>query len=555
MSKLAFLRCALALSFAMTVSACGDDTSSPDMDASMQGGEGGAAGTAGSGGSGGSGGNAGNAGNGGAGGRAGNGGSGGSGAMGGSGGDGGSSGSSGSGGDASVDDDAGVDNDGGDFTCAIDDDCNDDNACTDDECTSGACSHDAVSVDDDDVCTIDSCDQSTGVAHVAVAIDDGDGCTVDSCDPVTGVAHAPVDVDDSDGCTVDACASPAGTITHTFCESNVCDTSDVCIDSAITSVTSSTPVGIPTGPAVVTSTVEVTGAGTILSSLEVRMSLTHTFSADLDITLQSPEGTVVTLTTDNGAGNDNTFNGTLWSDDANPEGALPYVNNDGMATDNAYVNLTAATPLTPEESFGAFYGEDPNGTWTITISDDLAGDGGSLDSWGLDITTVSSLPTVTVDTQTQSTPLAIPDGDLITSTIEAPASLMGSTLCSITVTTDISHTFPGDLDVTLTSPEGTIVTLTTDNGADNDNVFAGTLWDDKANSGGQVPYTNNDGLVTDHLYVNGTAAAMLVPEEPLAAFNGEDPVGTWTLTVSDDLSNTNVGMLNSWSIHLGRCFR
>src|SRR4030095_5066908 len=36
---------------------------------------------------------------------------------------------------------------------------------------------------------------------------------------------------------------------------------------------------------------------------------------------------------------------------------------------------------------GAFIGEDPNGTWTITISDDLDGDGGSLNSWALDVTT------------------------------------------------------------------------------------------------------------------------------------------------------------------------
>ena len=38
---------------------------------------------------------------------------------------------------------------------------------------------------------------------------------------------------------------------------------------------------------------------------------------------------------------------------------------------------------------GAFIGEDPTGTWTLTICDDLAGDGGSLDSWSLDLTTTA----------------------------------------------------------------------------------------------------------------------------------------------------------------------
>ncbi len=97
----------------------------------------------------------------------------------------------------------------------------------------------------------------------------------------------------------------------------------------------------------------------------------------------------MTLTTDNGAGNDNVFNGTLWDDSANPAGQVPYTTNNGLVTDNAYVNLTTATPLVPEEAMAAFIGEDPNGTWTLTISDDLAGDGGSLDSWSLDIDTFS----------------------------------------------------------------------------------------------------------------------------------------------------------------------
>jgi subtilisin-like proprotein convertase family protein len=146
-------------------------------------------------------------------------------------------------------------------------------------------------------------------------------------------------------------------------------------------------VAIPTGPAVVTSTLVVAGAPTYLSDLDVTTFITHTFAADLDITLTSPAGTVVTLTTDNGAGNDDVFNGTVWDDDANPGGQVPYTTNNGMVTDHAYVNATTATPLTPEEAFAAFIGENPNGTWTLTISDDLAGDGGSLNSWALDIDT------------------------------------------------------------------------------------------------------------------------------------------------------------------------
>ena len=52
-----------------------------------------------------------------------------------------------------------------------------------------------------------------------------------------------------------------------------------------------------------------------------------------------------------------------------------------------------------------------------------------------------------------------------------------------------------------------MVTLTTDNGAGNDNVFNGTKWDDDANPGGQVPYATNNGLVTDQTYVQPDSGA------------------------------------------------
>jgi subtilisin-like proprotein convertase family protein len=160
-----------------------------------------------------------------------------------------------------------------------------------------------------------------------------------------------------------------------------------CGTPIVTSDENTTPVVIPTGPAVVTSTIDVSGAGAHLTDVNLFTNITHTFSADLDITLQSPAGTVVTITTDNGGGNDNTFAGTTFDDQANPGGQVPYVTNPGLTTDNPYANNVVATPLAPEEALAAFAGEDPNGTWTLTISDDLAGDGGALNNWRLDVTT------------------------------------------------------------------------------------------------------------------------------------------------------------------------
>lgn len=316
-------------------------------------------------------------------------------------------------------------------------------------------------------------------------------------------------------------------------------------------ISTDVPIAIPTGPAVVSSTVAVSGLGPYLFDVNLEATLAHSFSADLDITLTSPAGTVVTLTTDNGAGNDDVFNGTAWDDNANPAGAVPYVTNDGIVTDHAYVNVTLASPLVPEEAMAAFVGEDPNGTWTLTVSDDLAGDSGSINAWSLGIVALDSVPTVTTTTYTSTdVPVAIPTGPaVVSSTLAVPD---GGFICGVDTETFLPHTFAADLDATLTSPAGTVVTLTTDNGAGNDNVFNGTTWDDDANPAGTVPYVTNDGLVTDHAYVNATLASPLVPEEAMGTFIGEEASGTWTLTVSDDLAGDG-GSIDNWSLDIDTC--
>ncbi len=304
--------------------------------------------------------------------------------------------------------------------------------------------------------------------------------------------------------------------------------------------------------AVTTSTIVVSGMGSYLWDVNAVTNLMHTFAADLDVTITSPAGTVVTLTTDNGAGNDDVFNGTVWDDQADPGSPVPYAVNPNIVTDHTFTNLVTATPLVPEEAMGAFIGENPNGTWTITISDDLAGDTGTLNGWSLEIATLPAAPlNSNLVTISNATPTPIADAAVATSTIDAPGS-MGTRICRVVVTTQISHTFCADLDITLTSPSGTVVTLTTDNAAGNDDVFNGTTWDDKANPGGQVPYTSNDGLASDQTYANLVVATPLVPEEALAAFNGENPTGTWTLTVSDDLAG-DTGTINAWSIDITTC--
>ncbi|HEX4954366.1 MAG TPA: IPTL-CTERM sorting domain-containing protein [Thermoanaerobaculia bacterium] len=302
--------------------------------------------------------------------------------------------------------------------------------------------------------------------------------------------------------------------------------------------------------AVSSGTAAVAGAGPWIWDIDLTANITHTFAADMDITITSPGGTTVTLSTDNGAGNDNVFAGTTWDDSANPGGAVPYVTNNGMTTDQAYVNLTVATPLVPEEAMAAFIGEDPNGTWTLTVSDDLGGDTGMVASWSLSITTFPAAPILdTAATFNNTTPTAIADVALSSSTVAVTTA--GTALCDVDVTTNITHTFAADMDITLTGPGGQVTTLSTDNGAGNDNVFNGTVWNDDANPGGVLPYVTNNGLATDQAYVNLTLASPLVPEEAMGLFNGSNPNGTWTLSISDDLGGDTGSF--TWGVTVQTC--
>ncbi|MGJ8550636.1 proprotein convertase P-domain-containing protein [Winogradskyella wichelsiae] len=97
---------------------------------------------------------------------------------------------------------------------------------------------------------------------------------------------------------------------------------------------------------------------------------------------------------------------------------------------------------------------------------------------------------------------------------------------------DITHTWSGDVNVTLIAPDGTEVNLTDGNGSSGDNYTATEFRDDAAGSitAGTAPFTGP-----------------FQPEEALATFNGVDADGIWTLSVCDS-ANGDVGTFNSWSI-------
>ena len=152
--------------------------------------------------------------------------------------------------------------------------------------------------------------------------------------------------------------------------------------------------------------------------------------------------------------------------------------------------------------------------------------------------------TTTISSIDPALPAAITDNNTTTSTITV--SGLDPFIWDVDLETFILHTSCGDLDITLTSPAGTVVTITTDNGGAFDNVFNGTRWDDDA-----ADPTSFPGPVTDQAFANSVVATSLVPEEAMAAFIGEDPNGTWILRISNVFTVT--GQLNDWVLTLTTC--
>ncbi len=115
--------------------------------------------------------------------------------------------------------------------------------------------------------------------------------------------------------------------------------------------------------------------------------------------------------------------------------------------------------------------------------------------------------------------LAIPDNNPIGITTNIVVSGAGSATVTagFNVDLDITHTWIGDLIVTLTSPSNTSVVLHDRTGFNADDIV------------GNYPGT-------------------LTPEQSLATLIGEPLDGTWQLTVSDN-AGFDLGTLNSWGIN------
>ncbi len=141
---------------------------------------------------------------------------------------------------------------------------------------------------------------------------------------------------------------------------------------------------------------------------------------------------------------------------------------------------------------------------------------------------------------TDAPALAIPDNDPIGVSTTITVADAGAIL-DMDVDLDISHTWVGDLIVTLESPGGTVVTL-----IDQMGVPASTF----GCSNNDMQVTLDDEAVDpiEDECSSSPISGSYTPEQALSAFDTEEVMGVWILTVSDNAGG-DTGMINSWTLN------
>ena len=153
-------------------------------------------------------------------------------------------------------------------------------------------------------------------------------------------------------------------------------------------------------------------------------------------------------------------------------------------------------------------------------------------SWTDTISVQVGAPVFNSNTYTSTdVPKTISDNTIVTSNLTiANTGVIGD----LNVQVSITHTWDGDLTLTLIGPNAQRVTLVNRRGSSGDN-FTGTIFDDQAATAitaGTPPYTGS-----------------FRPEQPLSVFNGMAANGTWKLEVNDQAAG-DTGTLTAWSIQV-----
>tara|TARA_B100001559_G_scaffold320065_1_gene331140 strand:+ start:1440 stop:4295 length:2856 start_codon:yes stop_codon:yes gene_type:complete len=150
---------------------------------------------------------------------------------------------------------------------------------------------------------------------------------------------------------------------------------------------------------------------------------------------------------------------------------------------------------------------------------------------GVGSQTITHVGSTVSTIESNQTDYSIPDQSYVESTIAVSSSANASDLTSVTL--NITHTFTGDLDITLYAPDGSSIDLSSDNGGGGNN-YTNTVFTSgvgTAITSGSAPFTGN-----------------YTPEVAFSNLTGTAN-GNWKLKIADDYSG-DIGDLLDWEINI-----
>ncbi|MCH7523688.1 MAG: proprotein convertase P-domain-containing protein [Bacteroidetes bacterium] len=277
----------------------------------------------------------------------------------------------------------------------------------------------------------------------------------------------------------------------------------------------------------VTMTVSNTGTLAIgsytITAVGTAPSATNSTDVTLNVFNSSINPTTLNSPTDNAV--DVSANVQLnWTADDN---ALDYFVE--VATDSGFTNIVDSATLQTTSFTNTMLSASTQYYWRVTASNQCAM---AVPSAVFNFTTEN---VICANFNSIDTPIDIPDNNTtgITSILNVPFTNKVSIL-DVNVTLNITHPWVGDLTLTLTSPSGTSVVLSNNNGG-NGNNYTNTVFDDDATNtiaSNSAPYTGS-----------------FQPEGNLSNFNSEFSNGNWELKVVDS-GPADIGSLDNWSLEI-----
>jgi len=119
------------------------------------------------------------------------------------------------------------------------------------------------------------------------------------------------------------------------------------------------------------------GSNTITDINIINLDISHSYISDLIVTLEGPDGQIIYLIDQLCGSDDNLL--LNFSDQSSPHSNIPCPPTDG----NQYQAFNLLS---------TYHDIDPTGNWILTITDTYSSDGGSLNSWTIEICSESPIP-------------------------------------------------------------------------------------------------------------------------------------------------------------------